>query len=135
MSLLIFAGVILLLFWLAKAVFKVLAFAAPALIILSLIINYKTAVNFFKSIINRFSTNWPYAVLMVLLCVFAFPLVAGYLFFKSILDRNVGKVRQKMDEQRYGIETEFEEMESEIRMDEFEESSTKKSNPYDELLN
>jgi len=80
------------LFFVAKGIFTILSWVAPVLLILTLIIDYTVITGFGKFIINLFKNNILTGILAVLLTVIGFPIVAGFLFFKSILKRKIGKI-------------------------------------------
>jgi hypothetical protein len=86
----------ILLFFMMKGIFNILAWAAPFLIIAAVLINYRTVVNFGKWIYRLIIGNPVMGIVAVILSVFGFPVVAGFLFGKSLLDR---KVKLMLEEQ------------------------------------
>ena len=89
----IFLGVILYVLYLVlSSVFTVLSWIAPILLILTAIIDYKVILNYGKMILNKFNTNWPVGLLLVLLTVIGFPVVSGLLFFRALLGKQVLKM-------------------------------------------
>ncbi len=95
-SILIAIGVLVALFFLARAVFSVLAWIAPVLLLLALIINYRTVVNFGKWLWELLLRSPLMGVLAILLTFVGFPVVAAFLFGKSFIDR---RMRRYMQEQ------------------------------------
>ena len=95
-SIVIAIGVLVALFFLARAVFTVLAWIAPVLLVLSLIINYRTVLNFGKWLWQLIRRSPLMGILAVILVVVGFPVVAAFLFGKSFIDR---RMRQYMEEQ------------------------------------
>ena len=98
------------LFFIVKGIFKILTIAAPVLIIGALIINYRTVVNYFRFILGLFKRSVLTGIIAVILSIVGFPVVAGILFGKAILDRKVNKLRQNIEAQRRGEFVEFEEV-------------------------
>lgn len=78
------------LFYLAKGIFTILALVAPVLIILTLIINHKVVVNYGKWIFNQYrEQNWPVALGATALTFFAFPFVSLFLFGKALIMKKI----------------------------------------------
>jgi len=92
---LVAVGFFILLFFMMRGIFTILAWAAPFLLIAALLINYRTIINFGKWLYRLITRNPIVGIVAVILCVFGFPVVAGFLFGKSLLDR---KVRSLLDE-------------------------------------
>jgi len=88
-------GFLVLLFFMMRGIFNILALVAPVLIILALIVNYRTVVNFFKWLWNLLNNNLLVGLLAVVLIFFGYPIVCGFLLAKSFLDR---RVRQMIEE-------------------------------------
>lgn len=95
MGFLVAVGFFILLFFMMRGIFTILAWAAPFLLIAALLINYRTIINFGKWLYRLITRNPIVGIVAVILCVFGFPVVAGFLFGKSLLDR---KVRSLLDE-------------------------------------
>lgn len=95
-SIIIAIGVLVALFFLARAVFTVLAWIAPVLLVLALIINYRTVLNFGKWLWELLLRSPLMGILAILLTFVGFPVVAAFLFGKSFIDR---RMRQYMEEQ------------------------------------
>jgi|SRR6186713_476227 len=107
------------LFFVAKGVFTVLSWIAPVLILLALIINYRTILNYLKFMLSLLQRNPLGGIIGILLSFFGFPILAGVLFGKSILDRKVRKLKEAYKAEKEGEFVEYEEVkpEKEIRMD------------------
>jgi len=111
MGFLIAVGFFILLFFMMRGIFTVLAWAAPFLLIAAVLINYRTIVNFGKWLYRLITGNPIVGIVAVVLCVFGFPVVAGFLFGKSLLDR---KVRLLLEERSQQDEfTDYEEISNE----------------------
>lgn len=133
---LIFVG----LFFIAKGVFTVLAWIAPVLIILSLLINYRTVLNYLKFMLGLLQRNPLSGIIGILLSFFGFPILAGVLFGKSILDRKVKKLKEAYQAEKEGEFVEFEEVikpERETKLDLpplEKQAPLKKDNQYEDLF-
>jgi len=133
---LIFVG----LFFIAKGVFTILAWIAPVLIILALLINYRTVLNYLKFMLSLLQRNPVGGIIGILLSFFGFPVLAGVLFGKSILDRKVKKLKQAYQAEKEGEFVEFEEViqpESETKLDlppMEKQAPAKKDNQYEDLF-
>ena len=90
------------LFFIAKGVFTVLAWVAPVLIILALLINYRTVLNYLKFMLGLLQRNPVGGIIGILLSFFGFPILAGVLFGKSILDRKVKKLKEAYQAEKDG---------------------------------
>ncbi len=128
------------LFFIAKGVFTVLAWVAPVLIILSLLINYRTVLNYLKFMLGLLQRNPVGGIIGILLSFFGFPILAGVLFGKSILDRKVKKLNEAYQAEKEGEFVEFEEIiksERETKLDlppMEKQAPVKKDNQYEDLF-
>ncbi len=86
---LIFVG----LFFVAKGVFWILSWLAPVFLILTLIIDYKVVVSYGTWLVNLLKKNILMGLGAVLLTVFGFPVVSGFLFGKAIISK---KIKEKL---------------------------------------
>ena len=107
------------LFFVAKGVFTVLSWIAPVLILLALIINYRTILNYLKFMLSLLQRNPLGGIIGILLSFFGFPILAGVLFGKSILDRKVRKLNEAYKAEKEGEFVDYEEVkpEKESRLD------------------
>ena len=128
------------LFFIAKGVFTVLAWIAPVLIILALLINYRTVLNYLKFMLGLLQRNPVGGIIGILLSFFGFPILAGVLFGKSILDRKVKKLNEAYQAEKDGEFVEFEEIiksERETKLDltpKEKQAPVKKDNQYEDLF-
>jgi|GEM_PF-2105499 hypothetical protein len=133
-SLLIMAGVMILIFVVARAFLKLLYFVAPVLIIVTAIINYKVILNYFKNIGNIFKKNPMMGIGAGLLSAFFYPVVIGFLFVQALLYRKADKI-QKEVEQKKGEYVEYEELEShEVESDDLLEDLNRSQQKAEEEL-
>lgn len=96
------------LWFIAKSVFTLLSWVAPFLLVGALIVNYKTVIGYGKFVLSLLKRNWIMGLVAIVLTIFGFPIVTGFLFAKSFLDRKVNKM---MDEQKRQVEGELVEYE------------------------
>lgn len=108
---LVAVGFFILLFFMMRGIFTILAWAAPFLLLAAVLINYQTIINFGKWLYRLIRGNPIVGIVAVVLCVFGFPVVSGFLFGKSLLDR---KMRLLLEEQNPQDEfTDYEEISNE----------------------
>jgi len=128
------------LFFVAKGVFTVLSWIAPVLILLALLINYRTVLNYLKFMLSLLQRNPLGGILGILLSFFGFPILAGVLFGKSILDRKVKKLQEAYQAEKEGEFVEFEEIikpgrETKLDLPPLEKQAPgKKDNQYEDLF-
>jgi len=128
------------LFFIANGVFTVLAWIAPVLIILALLINYRTVLNYLKFVLALLQRNPVGGIIGILLSFFGFPILAGVLFGKSILDRKVKKLNDAYRAEKEGEFVEFEEIikpnrETKLDLPPLEKQAPiKKDNQYEDLF-
>lgn len=94
------------LFFIARGVFLILEFLAPVLLIGALIINYKTVINFGRFLFRLLAERTLLGILAIILAIIGFPIVAGFLFGKSLLDRKVNSMLREADEENAYVEYE-----------------------------
>jgi hypothetical protein len=112
---------LILVFYLLKGLWTLLYWAAPVLAVLAVIINWRAVADTGKSYVNYLRTNPIGGILLLALSVFAFPLLALYLFLKAIGNRSLEKM-----EKQYGSPYEHE---SEPDFTDFEELESKPKSP------
>lgn len=132
------------LFFLAKGIFTLLSYAAPVLFVLAAIINYKTIVNYVKFVLSLMGRNPLAGIITVILSVIGYPILGGYLFFKSILDRKVRKLQQSYQQAEQDEYVDYEVMDDQKPIENIElppldhEPEIKKTgtpqNPYKDLF-
>ena len=128
------------LFFLAKGVFWLLSWVAPVLLIITLIIDYTVVTDFFKFVWKLLREKTIIGILAVLLVVFGYPIVSGYLFFKALGKRTIKKAYERVEKDK-NIFTDYEEV---VEDDNFlelpplnkrpEAPIQSKSNEYDDMF-
>jgi len=128
------------LFFLAKGVFWLLSWVAPILLIITLILDYTVVIDFFKFVWKLLKEKTVMGILAVLLVVFGYPIVAGYLFFKALGKRTIKKAFEKVKKEK-NIFTDYEEVVEEDNFLELpplnkrpEAPKQSKSNEYDDMF-
>lgn len=128
------------LFFLAKGVFTLLSWIAPVLIILTLLINPRTILNYFRFMLSLLQRNPLGGILGIILSVVGFPILSGVLFGKAILDRKVRKLSEAYKAQESSEYVEYEEVirpdrENNLDLPPLEkEAQPPKENPYKDLF-
>ncbi len=127
------------LFFLARGIFWILSWLAPIFIIATLIIDYKVITDYLKWIGNSFKRNPIFGIGMVLLTIFGFPVVSGFLMGKALLKRKIKKVQEDVEVREKGEFVEFEEMQSDLNetleLPDLEPEKPKpQSNQYDDMF-
>ncbi len=122
------------LFYIAKGVFTLLAWAAPVLLIITLIIRHEVVLSYGKMLINLVKRNPLMGIVAIVLSIVGFPVVAFALFGKALLDRKIGQLGQKREKAYQDEFVEYEEIQEESL--ELPQMDTKKSSSseYDDLI-
>ena len=95
---LVFIGV----FILAKAVFKLLMWLTPLLLIAALIIDHQSVIGFGKWLIGLVKRNPVVGIVAVLLSLVLYPITSVFLFFKALTMKKVRGVKEEMVRRRDG---------------------------------
>jgi len=90
------------LFYVASFVFKLLWWIAPVLLLITLAMDHKIVTGYIEWVWNKLKTNPIMGIAFILLTVFGFPVVAGYLFGKLMLRRKVTQMRETMQQRGQG---------------------------------
>jgi hypothetical protein len=98
------------LFFLARGIFTILAWAAPVLIIAALVINYRTVVGYLKFLWDLLRRRPLMGIVGIILSVIGFPIVSGFLLGKAILDKRIHSYKQEIQQQRDGVLVEYEDV-------------------------
>jgi hypothetical protein len=120
---------LVLLYFVLKGLYAILYWAAPALFVLALIINWRSVADTGRGFLDMLSRNPLGALLIGALCVVAFPVFALYLFLKAL-----GYNRLQRMQREFGIPDPRAKQREEEEFTDFEEIiSTPKSTSEDEL--
>lgn len=135
-GLLITAGVLILLYFVAKAIFNVLYFLAIPLLIATVFIKHQVLINYFKNIGSLFKRSPVLGIGAGLLSAFFYPVVIGFLFFQAMMHRKVDKIQKDIDNKKDGEYVTYEEVDDshEINTDDLlEELNREKREAEDNL--
>ncbi len=110
-SILILVGIFVGLYFLATGIFKILTWLTPVLLIATLIIDHRVVVNFGKWLVNTLRTNFILGLGAVLLMIFGYPIIAGYLFTKALVSRKLKQVKADFEQRTQPQYAEYEEVE------------------------
>ena len=86
----------------AKGIFKLLAFVAPLLLIVALVLDHRTVTGFVNTLWRLLKRNPLAGILAVIMCVIFHPLVAAYLVVRAALSRKVKGLRREHEARRRG---------------------------------
>ena len=151
MSLLMFFGVLSLIFIILYGFVKILYLAAPILLIITLIINYRVVSDYLMNIFETFKTDILMGVVKVVFNVLCYPFVIGYLFIKALFYRKMGNMRKQFENQINQSQStqyaDYEEISTEINSEKTDvkpeepfildlpkPKEKNKNNPYDNLF-
>ena len=116
-SLLMVAGVLIVLYFVAKAIFNVLYFLAIPLLIATVIIKHQVILNYFKTIGSLFKRSPWLGIGAGALSAFFYPVVIGFLFVQALMYRKVDKIQEDIDNQKEGEYVEYEEIDESHEVD------------------
>ena len=97
-GLLIIAGVVLLGYYAITGFMSLIWWAFPAIVIATLIIDYKVVINHFKTIGNAFQRDILRGLLYAGFTFFAAPVVAVWLLFKAIAKKRLASIGANFQE-------------------------------------
>ncbi|MEM9822827.1 MAG: hypothetical protein AAF985_17230 [Bacteroidota bacterium] len=128
------------LYFIATSIFKILSWAAPFLLIGALIINHKVVLSYGKWILKLVQDNPAMGIGAILLTIFGFPIISGYLFGKALLYRKVDKMRQEYETRTEGEYIEYEEVddvelkEPTLKLPQMQKQKRERGNEYEQLF-
>jgi len=126
------------LYWLATGIFKILSVAAPFMLIAALVINHNVVLNYGKWLWNLLLKKPLLGIGGILLTVFGFPIISGFLLGKALLYRKVKKMKQEYDKQQNGDFIEYEEVDEEpqirLELPDFQKPKKERGNDYDQYF-
>jgi len=92
-------------------IFKALAFIAPFLLIAAAVIDYTVITDFVKWIFKMLKENPLMGIAGIMLTIFGFPIISGFLFGKAYLRKKVRKIASQYDDETKGELVDYEEVE------------------------
>lgn len=128
------------LYYIAKIAFNLLYYAAPVLLIITLLIDYHVVINYGKWIFRMLQKNPLAGIGMILLTLVGFPIVSFFLFGKALLKKKIKDVQKEYEVRTQGEYTEYEEVQPQENLIELPpiKEKTKQtksnSNEYEDLF-
>jgi hypothetical protein len=101
-SLLIFAGVLVGLFFLFTGFIKLLYWVAPVLLVVTIVLDYRVVANYALGLLETFKTDVLWGILKLFLTLLGYPFVIGWLFVKALFYRRMTKIDRAFREQMTG---------------------------------
>lgn len=146
-TLLIAVVALILMFVIARFIFRLLYFISPFLLIATAIIDYKVITGYVGWLINLTKRSTGLGIAAIILSLLGFPIVTAGLFGKALLNRQVRKMQQQQRDEvvhpEIGEYVDFEEVKKErekpMRLPEIEKREEprrpKQDNEYDQFFN
>ena len=128
-------GVVLIigvLFWVAKSILKLLAIAAPVILLAAVIINYRVVLGYGKWLLEAFKRNPLFGALAALFTFIGFPLVSVFLLIRAVTSKGL----QNSFSQKKGEFIKYEEVQEDfLDISELKEHKKKIDNDYNDVFN
>lgn len=129
------------LYFIARAIFTILYYLAPVMIVAALIIDHKVVLGYAKWLGGLLRDNLLLGIGAIVLSVLGFPVLSAFLLGKALFRRQVKKAREEPEAGKIGEYIEYEELDDEHlelpRMNREEKKPDrpqKKDNRYDEFF-
>ncbi|MCO6491822.1 MAG: hypothetical protein J5I98_25630 [Phaeodactylibacter sp.] len=129
------------LYFIARAIFTILYYLSPIMIVAALIIDYKVVLGYAKWLGGLLRDNLLLGIGAVVLSVLGFPVLSAFLLGKALFRRQVQKAREEAEAPREGEYIEFEELDDEpLELPRIEKEERKRDRPrktdnrYDEFF-
>lgn len=107
--LLVLALIFGVLFFVVRGGFWILSWAAPILFFLTLVIDHKVVISYFKTVWRTLKENFFLGLIFLVMTIVGYPFVAGYLFFKALGRRSL-KNRSGQNPSESDVFTDFVEV-------------------------
>lgn len=133
-GLIVTAGVLIVLYFVAKLFFKVLYLVAPVLLIATVFLYPKVILGYFKNIGGLFKKNPLFGIGAGVLSAIFYPVVIGFLFAQALLYRKSDKVQQQFEDKQEGEYVAYEEIEHTVEAEDLLEDFNKKDTKAEEDL-
>lgn len=125
LSIIFLVAIFIGLYYLATGIFKILSFLTPVMLIAALVIDHRVVVNYGKWLVNTLRTNFVMGLGAILLMVFGYPIIAGYLLMKAFLSKKMESVQSEFQERSRERYSDFEEVTSDPTEVDYEDLSEK----------
>ncbi len=110
-SILVVVLFFILIYFIFRSIYAIFSFLAPVLLIVGLILDYKTFVGFGKWIVKMLKENTVIGVIALVLTVLFYPIAAGYLFIRALMNFRMRRAAKHSQEPKEGEYIDFEEVE------------------------
>jgi len=125
------AVVLIGLFIVGRAIFNMLYFIAPILLVATLIIDYKVVLSYVKQLGGLFAKNPLYGIGASALTFFFYPVVFVVLLFRAFTGKKIRQFQANAEQERQGEFVEYEELDEEpLDLDEFGKVKVKREDDY-----
>ena len=125
------AVVLIGLFIVGRAIFNMLYFIAPVLLIATLIVDYKVVLSYIKQLGGLFAKNPLYGIGASALTFFFYPIVCVVLLFRAFTGKKVRQFQESAEKERQGEFVEYEDLDDEpLDLDEFGKIKVTKGDDY-----
>ncbi|MCB0596188.1 MAG: hypothetical protein H6557_16675 [Lewinellaceae bacterium] len=129
------------LYFIARAIFTILYYLAPIMIVAALIIDHKVVLGYVKWVIGLLRENLLLGIGATVLSIVGFPVLSAFLLGKALLKKQVKKAQEEAEAPHKGEYIEFEELDSEPlelppieKAEKKQERKAKQDNQYDEFF-
>ncbi len=126
------------LYFIARAIFTILYYLSPIMIIAALILDYRVVLGYGKWLIGLLKENPLLGVGAVVLSVLGFPVLSAFLLGKALFKNQVKKAQEGARQAREGDYIEYEELDNEPlelpRAEKAEKKQERQDNRYDEFF-
>lgn len=85
-------------YYMVTGIFTILSWVAPILLVLTAVINYRVITSYIGMVWSLLKSNALMGLVAVVLTVFAYPLVAGFLFFQAIVSNRVNSMKRNFEQ-------------------------------------
>ncbi|MCB0580355.1 MAG: hypothetical protein KDD10_13720 [Phaeodactylibacter sp.] len=129
------------LYFIARAIFTILYYLSPIMIVAALIIDYKVVLGYAKWLGGLLKDNLLLGIGAIVLSVLGFPVLSAFLLGKALFRRQVKKAREEPESGQIGEFIEYEELDDEhLELPRIEKEERKPDRPrktdnrYDEFF-
>ena len=112
LGIVIFVFMMIGLWFIARFFFKLLYWLSPAMLIATLIIDYKVVTGYGQWLVKLTKSNAIMGIGAIVLTVLAFPLVSAFLLSKALFKKKIKSVEKQAQQAREGEFIEYEELDS-----------------------
>ncbi|MBK8879455.1 MAG: hypothetical protein IPN74_13170 [Haliscomenobacter sp.] len=111
-ALILFVGLLVGVFFMARLVFRLLYFLGPVILIAALILDHKVFLDYISWLRKIFKRDTLMGVAAIVLSVLGYPIVSAILLGRALMRRQVKTLQRDQERRAKGELTDFEELES-----------------------